>query len=275
MLEMEKSIHTDNRISVERLETNGHQYADTEFYKILWVAKGLKSISADFETIPSLPNTIMFLAPGRIVELEFLHDHPEGWILSFSKAFFREQYLEGFNIRNIDVFYVSGKIPNIVLSPKIGVRVHALAEMISELIGSKIPNKELAISALLKTLIVYCDSNCNIKVTNDANINEINLVSMFKHHVSQHFLEIHSVSQYAEMMHITSKYLNQVVKRVMNVTAKSIIQEQIIIQACRDLKFSYTSVKEIGAKLGFLEAEHFSQFFKKETGSSPSSYRLK
>ncbi|MFO7998776.1 MAG: AraC family transcriptional regulator [Bacteroidales bacterium] len=261
---------------VRRLEPRCRKFSDPENYSILWAAKGLKSIAVDSKAIPSCENAIIFLTPGKIIGIEPSKEQDlTGWILSFSREFFwGEQQLNHFNIRNIELFGLNGMVPQIALSPKIGDRVNMIAEMINEMIGSTIPNKELAVAALLKTLLIYCDSRCNIKVTNENNNHDLNIVSQFKQHVSRHFHSQHRVSHYAGLMHISPKYLNQVVKRVMGVTAKSVIQEQLVIQACRDLKFSKESVKEIAVKLGFSEAEHFSHFFKKETGSPPSAYRM-
>jgi AraC family transcriptional regulator, transcriptional activator of pobA len=261
---------------IRRLGPRRRCFTDPDNYSILWAAKGLKGISVDAKTIPSCENAIIFLAPGKIIHLDTgRSDELKGWILSFSREFFWEEHqLSNFNIRNIELFSLNGKIPQIALSPKIGERVNNIAEMINELMGSSIPNKEMGVASLLRTLLVYCDSSCNIQVNIESNNHEIHIVTQFKQLVSQHFMEIHQVSRYAEMMHISPKYLNQVVKRVMGVTAKSIIQEQLVIRACRDLKFSGESVKEISARLGFSEAEHFSNFFKKEVGCAPSAYRL-
>lgn len=263
-------------MKVRRLERRFRCFTDPENYSILWAAKGLESVTVDLKTIPSCENAIIFLAPGKILHMNTTtNDELTGWILSFSREFFWEEHqLSNFNIRNIELFSLNGKIPQIALSPKIGERVNSIAEMINELLGSGIPNKEMGVASLLRTLLVYCDSACNIKLNLENNRHEVGLVTQFKQLVSRHFMEVHQVSQYAEMMHISPKYLNQVVKRVMGVTAKSIIREQLVIRACRDLKFSNGSVKEIAARLGFSEAEHFSNFFKKEVGCAPSSYRL-
>lgn len=270
---MENLVAQKKNIGVRRLERTLRQFSDPERYQILWAADGIKSITIDFETTPIFPNSIVFITPGRQVELDLECKPPKGWILSFTREYFREQYLEGLNVRNADLFYSTGEIPRIVLSPKIGDRINSLVEMIAELNGSKIPNREMGISSLLNTLLVYCDSKCNVRVTHQSNSHEMNIVGLFKHYVSQYFLEKHLVSHYADLMHISPKYLNQIVKRVLGVSAKSVIQEQIMIQACRDLKFSGESIKEIAAKLGFSEPEHFSHFFKKETGVSPTIFR--
>jgi AraC family transcriptional regulator, transcriptional activator of pobA len=263
----------DKSIKVRRLERKYNDYTDKNNYQIFWMANGLNSIKVDFEKIPFYQNSILFLTPGRVVTLDFSDEPPKGWILNFTKEYFRKQYLDGLIINNIDLLDAYGEIPRIVLSPKIGDRINYIAEMIAELAGSEIPNREYAISSLLKTLLVYCESKCNLKPVYYSNKRELNLVSLFKHLVSQNYQQLHQVSGYADMLNVSPKYLNQVVKRVMGVTAKSVIQEQLIIHACRDLKFSNESVKEIAFKLGFSESEHFSNFFKKGTKQSPTIFR--
>lgn len=160
-----------------------------------------------------------------------------------------------------------------MLSPKIGERINTLTEMIAEVMQSTIPKRELAASSLLKTLLVYCDSKCNLRVTAESNNHYLNIVSRFKHLVSQNLCTFHQVNSYAEMMHLSPKYLNSVVKEVMGVRAKNVISEQLLIRSCRELRFSNSSIKEISIQLGFSEPEHFSNFFKKNIGCSPLAYR--
>ena len=273
----EIAVHPDfdGFICVQKLDRRYGRITDPENYQILWLEGGVKKIDIDFEDLESYPCSIIFLHPGKEVKLRFDCLNPKGWLLKFSHDFFRQQYLEGFHIQHADVYFSSGEIPRIVLSPKIGERINSLAEMISEVMQSNIPNKELAASSLLKTLLVYCDSKCNLRLTTASNNHYMSIVSRFKHLVSQNLNNYHQVSDYAKMMHISPKYLNNVVKEVMGVTAKYVISEQLLIRSCRDLKFSNFSIKEISIQLGFSEPEHFSNFFKKNMGCSPLAYRQK
>ena len=265
----------DGSISLQKLNRQHRRITEADDYQILWLESGVKNIEIDFEELESLPCSIIFLHPGKEVNLRFDCFQPKGWILRFSYDYFKQQYLEGFHIQHADVFFSSGEIPRIVLSPKIGDRINSLAEMITEMLQSNIPNKELAASSLLKTLLVYCDSKCNLRVTSGSNNHYMSIVSRFKRLVSQHLETFHRVSDYAQLMHISPKYLNNVVKEVMGVTAKYVISEQLLIRSCRDLKFSNLSIKEISIQLGFSEPEHFSNFFKKNMGCSPLAYRQK
>ncbi|MEE4178404.1 MAG: AraC family transcriptional regulator [Bacteroides sp.] len=151
------------------------------------------------------------------------------------------------------IYNGSGDVPVMVLSTRIGERVNTLVERIAELNGSQIPNPEKAADSLLNTLLIYCESKCNVKVNKTKNRHEVNILARYKQVVAGHFPETHQVSRYAEMMHLSPKYLNQVMKRVMGTSAKSIIQEKLLIKACRDLKFSSESIKGIANKLGFSE----------------------
>lgn len=269
--EIDEFSHSSAFICVQKLTRHQLKINDPENYQILWLEDGVGSIDADYEQRESFPYTILFLYPGKVVYLRYNCFQPKGWIIKFSRLFFR-QHMEGFNIQRADIFF-SNKIPGMVLSPKIGERINSLAEMINEIMQSNIPNKEVATSSLLKSLLIYCDSKCNLHITTKSNNYYLNIVSRFKHLVSKNLGTSHRVSDYAELMHISPKYLNKIVKEVMGVTAKSVISEQLLIRSTRELKFTNSSVKVIASQLGFSEPEHFSNFFKKNVGCTPLTYR--
>jgi AraC family transcriptional regulator, transcriptional activator of pobA len=260
-------------ISVKKLTRRNHTITDPENYQILWLENGVKSIDIEYKSRESFPFSIIFLHPGKEVKLRYNCFHPQGWILKFSHIIFKQLHLNGFNIQHADILLSSDEILHIVLSPKIGERINSIAEMIAEMMQSNIPNKVVAASSLLETLLIYCDSKCNLPVTASSNNHYLDIVSRFKHLVSQNLTTSHLVSDYAEMMHVSPKNLNNIVKEVMGVTAKYVISEQLLIRSCRDLRFSNLSIKEISIQLGFSEPEHFSNFFKKNIGCSPLAYR--
>jgi AraC family transcriptional regulator, transcriptional activator of pobA len=264
---------TGTFLSIKKLNRRIESYIVPDNYQILWAADGLSEVTVDFQSYPFHQNSLFFLTTGRIVNLQFSGDQPKGWIMNISRDYLKNQLPDKLHLKNIDIFHTYTDNPRIVLSPKIGERIHTLAEMISELSVSAIPGKEMAISALFRTMFVYIGSRCNISRDKESKKNSLNIVSQFKVHVSRHFLKTHKVSAYADMLHVTPKYLTQVVKQVMGVTAKQIIREQLLVQSYRDLKFSNDSIKEIAFKLGFSEPEHFSHFFKKSTGHAPSEFR--
>lgn len=259
---------------IRPFESGRMEYTNGEYYQILWMRNGFKHVTIDDQQFDACPNLICFLTPARYTLIEPDSNY-EGWILLFSKTYMRERVRENLRIKEAELLSGFGQIPKIILSPKIGDRVHYLAEMIDELCGSSIPNRDQGIASLFKTLLVYCDSRCNIRLNGEKKCsgNGIRIVADYKELVAQHYMSVHQVSDYADRLHITPKYLNRMVREVLGVTAKSLIMEQIMIHARRELKFSSRNIKEIAFELGFSDPFHFSNFFKKEFGVSPTAFR--
>jgi AraC family transcriptional regulator, transcriptional activator of pobA len=258
-------------ISIQRLNYF-QDHENDKYYRIIWVLNGVESIQVGMEKFKSFSNLIVFVAPGKKINLSAKKESA-GWILNLSPAFFSLLKYENLLISNADILSSTMGTPKIILSPKVGERVHSLAGMIDELDGSQIRNKEYGIISLVKAILVYCESRCNLNLNKNGNHHEIDIVSRFKELVVNHFTQQHKVTEYAGMMNITSKYLNQVVKKMMGVTAKHVIQEQLVIKARQDLKFTNKSIKEIAFELGFTDPFHFSNFFKEFVGHSPTRYR--
>ena len=80
-------------------------------------------------------------------------------------------------------------------------------------------------------------------------------------------------SAYAEMMHISESYLNEVLKKHTGCSLSYLIRQQIILEAKRRLLYTELSVKEIAYELGYEEAAYFSRIFKTFTAMTPLTFR--
>lgn len=260
-------------LNIKRLSKNSTIKSSKKMYRVFWFSEGLDKVKIDGEDISGFPNLIVFTIPDKNVEVHCQNEIC-GWVLEFNKDYFDLLGFEPLIIKDAMIYYAVGQIPKIVLSPKIGLRVQAMFEMIDEMAGSEIPNKENGMFSLLRTILIYCDSKCNINPNKDQNSQELNTVLIYKNLVSKYYYKWHKVSDYSAYMNISSKLLNQYVKNIMGATAKHLIKEQLIIHARRDLKFTNKSIKEIAIQLGFTEPFHFSSFFKKSIGIAPTDFRL-
>ncbi len=259
-------------IKIKQLSKLNEFRSSKENYRVFWFPNSVDSMRIEGQKVSDFPNLIVFIVPGKDVTIE-CNGISCGWVLEFSQNYFDLLGFEPLVIKNAILYYSLGQIPKIALSPKIGLRIQSMFEMIDEMAGSNIPNKEYGMFSLLKTILIYCDSKCNINLEKGKSNQELITVLQYKELVSQYYTNRHLVSDYAGELHISSKYLNQLVKKVMGVTAKHLIKEQLIMHACRDLKFSAKSVKEIALNLGFAEPYHFSRFFKNYTGLAPNDFR--
>ena len=95
----------------------------------------------------------------------------------------------------------------------------------------------------------------------------------FQSIVEEQCFESRKVQYYAKLMGISSKTLNNIVKEVVNVTAKAFIDERTIMLIKRLLITTDHSIKEIAYMSGFSDPTNFFKYFKKYSGSSPEVFR--
>ena len=81
------------------------------------------------------------------------------------------------------------------------------------------------------------------------------------------------VNYYADLMHITSKYLTNIVRQVTGHTPKTIIDQYVILQLKMQLQQSNQSIKEIAWEYHFTDVSFFCRYFKKHTGLTPQQMR--
>ncbi|MBX2897961.1 MAG: AraC family transcriptional regulator [Cyclobacteriaceae bacterium] len=86
-------------------------------------------------------------------------------------------------------------------------------------------------------------------------------------------IQIKSASEFADQLNIHVNHLNRAIKETLQKTTTQVIAERIIQEAKILLRHSKWGVAEIAYALGFTEATHFNNFFKKHTDVSPTKFR--
>ncbi|MBU2628285.1 MAG: helix-turn-helix domain-containing protein, partial [Proteobacteria bacterium] len=95
----------------------------------------------------------------------------------------------------------------------------------------------------------------------------------FRNHLENHLTETRNAKEYAEMMNISYKHLNDICKSVTGSTAKEFIDNFVVLEIKRHLAISDISVKELTYELGFDEPTNFVKFFKKRANQTPSQFK--
>ena len=93
--------------------------------------------------------------------------------------------------------------------------------------------------------------------------------------VNDHFHEEHGTEFYADRLCITPNYLNKIVRQSLGKSAKTYILDQILAEACRQLKYTTLPVADIAVQLHFDTATYFVRLFKKHMAMTPLEYREK
>jgi AraC-like DNA-binding protein len=87
------------------------------------------------------------------------------------------------------------------------------------------------------------------------------------------FNKTRSANFYASELGVTYKHLNTISKALVNKTAKTVIDDYVILQAKRNLINSSIKSTQLAYKLGFEDATNFTKYFKKNTGLTPKSFK--
>jgi len=101
---------------------------------------------------------------------------------------------------------------------------------------------------------------------------KIDLLRDFNILVETHFKKEHSVSFYADKLFKSPKTLSNTFSKL-NTSPLQVIHERIVFEAKRLLIYTNKTAKEIAYEVGFEDASHLSQLFKKHTQVSPLQFK--
>ncbi len=111
----------------------------------------------------------------------------------------------------------------------------------------------------------------------DIDGSDIDLVKKVRHFIQlrlQHCLPV-QVEDVAKELKLTSTYLTRVFKKQLGIPLKVYIDQQRFDMSRKFLVYSDLNISQIAGEMGFSDAFTFSRFFKRMSGTSPSSYRQK
>lgn len=245
------------------------------YYEIFLWEKGGGEHDIDFETLPIDTHCIQFVSPGQVhlVRRDF---ESFGDVIYFSRDFY---YL---NMADKDLLFEMPFLNNNTTRPCINLSdadytfFKYIFNAINDEYKSGADHKEEVIRSYLNIILIECrrrfDGSHDEAMFRDKS--SLKLFRDFKVLLEKHFVEFHQVQDYAGMLAITDKYLNELSKKTVGLTASELIHDRIILEARRLLLHSDLSNKEVAFHLKFEDPSHFSKFFKKKTNYTPTDFRV-
>lgn len=127
---------------------------------------------------------------------------------------------------------------------------------------------------LLKRLIIICtrlakEQHIVKKLDNE----QVDVIRKFNVLVDTHYKTKRKVSDYADMLYKSPKTLSNLFAIYNQKSPQQIILDRLALEAKRLINFTDKQNQEIAYELGFNDPAHFSRFFKKMIGQSPTKYR--
>jgi AraC-like DNA-binding protein len=240
-----------------------------EYYTVIWVKEAKGRHLIDFKEYDLRKNQIFFIAPGQIHRI-YTTEKPVGWVMTFHPDFLIESGIDPQFIHNINLFRQYSESPPIQLeSDEI---LESVMELMLKFYDEEYDFEADALGASLKLFLIECIRQCDDpEIDGDKSC----ILVDFKKAVEKHYTINHKVSDYAEMLYISPKYLNEVIKSSIGTTAKEYIIDRILTESKRLLIHSDLTVKQIALNLGFSEPLHFNNFFKQRIRQTPLQFRLR
>jgi AraC family transcriptional activator of pobA len=258
----------------ERLETHVVRFPHVnvahahDFYLLLYITAGSGTHTVDLVTYELRPGSLFFLAPGQIHHWQ-LAAEARGFVVFFDADFYLFRYPEA---RLFAYPFFDPAHPPVLYLPPTETEICPLIERMFGEYTVPYPNQAEVFRSYLHLCLELAARRYPAQPAAEASL-ALQQIRQFGTLLNQHYRTRRSVSDYADLLHITANHLNSLCRRLLNKTASALIHERIITEAQRLLSHTALGVAQVAYELGFEDASYFVRYFRKYTGTTPEAFR--
>lgn len=242
---------------------NPHRHGYFEFFCFL---KGGGSHEIDFKTVSIQSNSMHIVAPGQVHQVKRSLDS-EGFVFLFQLETLRApaevtDFLFDHICHDMDE-----RTPEYHVPEDKQDWFRRTLNSVWEDFNGKSEFSALQVKTGIQQLVLKCmewDQHLKTDYSNQ--------YAEFRRKLFENFRTIKKVNEYASLLNISEKSLNDMVRSHTGKSASKVIYDQIVLEAKR-LLLTGMPAKQTGYELGFEDPAHFSKFFKTQTGLSPSNFQ--
>lgn len=246
-----------------------------DYYQIIWFQSGHGIHMVDFKSYPVGDNTIFFMSPGQVHAFDGNHDY-RGVVIQFNASFMADEGSNENVFLKYNLFNAYDSVPYRKVSSEEADRLQMLVnEMNREYsLTGAFAHKDY-MQYLLRLFLIRVQrageggESGRLYVSSQAN----RVFVRFRQLVEENFRQKHTVAEYADLLCLSSRVLSEYVRLSSPLTPLKVINNRIILEAKRLMKFSDMKMKEICTYLGFDDASNFANFFRRETGMMPTDFK--
>lgn len=242
-----------------------------DFFDILLVTRGRGEFLLDQRVERVAPGVVLFSRPGEVRQWRV--PYLDGAVLFFAPAFLTDAFSDPRFLDQFACFHPKRPSGAVRLTARERRAFLArFAEMGPEIRAAPGDGTH-ALRALTYQLLVLLDRAYVRAHGTHPGAGRDLLIDRFRTMVEQRFTRTHQVTDYAQALGVTARYLNDRCRAARESSAKNVVQHRLAVEARRLLWYTDLPVLRISASLGFADAAYFARFFRREEGTSPSLYR--
>ena len=224
------------------------------------------------------PNTLFIFNENTVIEQVKASIRSSGYMITYSR-----QYLNSIHVDTQDLISIYHGFldePCVQVDPEEAAYIHDISKLMRSVLCDYAPtsDREKIISSLIAAMFHYVMGilqKHSLPAGNDSVSNRTDeLFNKFLDLLREYCSTERSVEFYASKMGITPKYLSLILKKKSGRNASKLIDEAVVYEAKRLLKYSGMSINEIALKLNFASQSFFGKYFKQRVGVSPSRYKI-
>lgn len=274
----DRSIGTDFFITEEKhlLALSEYPYR-SEGYIIGICTRGTAKVEVNLQVYDARPDAMLLATPFHVLRI---YDSSADFLcrfVVFSKAFLTENninshFLESFSYfknTSAPVIYPTNDSAKILLA--VFSLIQQTLQREEHTYRTEICRSNLT-TLLFEVAAVYEHQHVIIK-SKQTRKQELNM--LFQNLVFRFYREHRTVQYYADALFVSPKHLTESIKEVTGKTAGEWIDDAVILEAKVLLRNHEISIARVADQIHFPDQSSFGKYFKKQTGFSPSEYRVK
>ena len=243
-----------------------------DHFAIFFVTRGTGHHVIDFKDYELKSERLFFIAPGQVHAWKSF-EGVRGFVILFTKEFFSLtlQYQE---LRTYLFFNTAYQHTYLDLEKDAALQLQRIFKNIEDEHTQRKSYSQNIIRSYVNILLfeltrAYEQSLPQVKEKDTVN----QLLRDFEALVNKNYRSLHSVNDYAKLLHITANYLNTICKKRKDKSAGEIIRDRMMLEAKRLLTHSDSTIAQIAYDLNFEDNSYFGRFFKKYSGITPAAFR--
>jgi AraC-like DNA-binding protein len=244
------------------------------FCFLMLIQEGTCRHTIDFVDYDLRPGSVVFLRPGQVQQWH-MHDEMQGLVVLVADQNMMPsngRLEQSLNLLSLDQWPAA-----VTLS--MGLFLQAYSDAIrlrNEILNFNDSDRETAIiwHAML-ALLLRLARELRVGDVSEQAKPDADIFRMFSQAIENSFNKRLTVLDYARKLGYAQSTLSRACVATVQMTAKEVIDQRVVLEAKRLLVHSNATSAQIGYQLGFPEPSNFVKFFRRMTGTTPLVYKKK